>query len=324
MSWDIGQVKREIRGPAGLAMATFDDDLRLDVEALKGNLRYMVDNGVGDGRGFVICPSGTGEYLSLSDEEHLLMTETALEVCEGKMAVVSGVAGVNQDDVIARTDAARRAGARYAMVPPPFYYGIDQQGVFDWYRILSESVDIGVMIYDQSWRVGLGTTLTPPLIERLSGLDNIVSLKYGSPNLIKDMPVVIDRFADRFAFIDNSLGFTSVSSHMHGATGYISGPVTWWPEFELSFFDLMERGRYAEADRWHARLAPYMAWHHGEHWKSGRYVFDAAVVKASLEYVGLHGGPVRPPFRALDAGEKAELWETIEGIGLERPAHAAA
>ena len=158
--------------------------------------------------------------------------------------------------------------------------------MFDWYRILSESVDIGVMIYDQSWRVGLGTTLTPPLIERLSGLDNIVSLKYGSPNLIKDMPVVIDRFADRFAFIDNSLGFTSVSSHMHGATGYISGPVTWWPEFELSFFDLMERGRYAEADRWHARLAPYMAWHHGEHWKSGRYVFDAAVVKASLEYVG--------------------------------------
>ena len=148
------------------------------------------------------------------------------------------------------------------------------------------------MIYDQSWRVGLGTTLTPALIERLSGLDNIVSLKYGSPNLIKDMPVVIDRFADRFAFIDNSLGFTSVSSHMHGATGYISGPVTWWPEFELSFFDLMERGQYAEADRWHARLAPYMAWHHGEHWESGRYVFDAAVVKASLEYVGLHGGPV--------------------------------
>ena len=136
MSWDIEQVKREIRGPAGLAMATFDDGLRLDVEALKGNLRYMVDNGVGDGRGFVICPSGTGEYLSLSDEEHLLMTEAALEVCAGKMAVVSGVAGVNLDDVIARTDAARRAGARYAMVPPPFYYGIDQQGVFDWYRIL--------------------------------------------------------------------------------------------------------------------------------------------------------------------------------------------
>ena len=84
MSWDIEQVKREIRGPAGLAMATFDDELRLDVEALKGNLRYMVDNGVGDGKGFVICPSGTGEYLSLSDEEHLLMTEAALGGVRGE------------------------------------------------------------------------------------------------------------------------------------------------------------------------------------------------------------------------------------------------
>ena len=155
------------------------------------------------------------------------------------------------------------------MIAPPCYYSIDEEGVFDWYRILDESVDIGIMIYDQSWRTGLGTTLTPPLIERLAGLDSVVSLKYGSPNLLNDMAVVIDRFADRFAFIDNSLGFTSVSSHMHGATGHISGPATWWPEFELSFFDLMEEGRYAEADRWHARFAPYMAWHHGEHWKSG-------------------------------------------------------
>ena len=136
------------------------------------------------------------------------------------------------------------------------------------------------------------------------------------------MPAVIDRFADRFAFIDNSLGFTSVVSHMHGATGHISGPVTWWPEFELRFFDLMEEGQYAEADRWHARLAPYMAWHHGEHWESQRYVFDAAVVKASLEYVGLHGGPVRPPFRALGRGGEGGVvgdyrgdWVGAAGVG---------
>ena len=177
MSWDIEQVKREIRGPAGLAMATFDDDLRLDVEALKGNLRYMVDNGVGDGRGFVICPSGTGEYVAISDDEHLRITEAALEVCDGKMAVVTGVAGANLDDVIARTEAARGAGSRYAMIAPPCYYSIDERAVFEWYRILTESVDIGVMIYDQSWRTGLGTTLTPSLIERLAGLDNIVSLQ---------------------------------------------------------------------------------------------------------------------------------------------------
>ena len=319
MAWDIESVKRELRGPAGLVMAPFNDDLSLDLGALGENIRFIMAGGLETGRGFMICPSGTGEYLSLSVDEHRAMVETALEVADGRLPVVARVAGVNLDEVIARVENARRAGARYAMVPPPFYYGIDQDGVYDWYRILCESVDIGIMIYDQSWRVGLGTTLVPPLIERLAGLENVVSLKYGSPNLLQEMPTVIGRFSDRFAFIDNSLGYTAVVSHMHGATGFISGPVTWWPEFELSFYDLMEQGRYAEADRWHARLAPYMAMHHGEFWRAPRYLHHAAIVKASLEYTGLHGGPLRPPFRAMNAQEKEELYAIMDGIGAKRP-----
>jgi dihydrodipicolinate synthase/N-acetylneuraminate lyase len=179
-------------------------------------------------------------------------------------------------------------------------------------------VDVGLMIYDQSWRADLGTTLTPPIIERLAGLDNVVSLKYGSANLLKDMGTVIERFSDRFAFIDNSLGFTATVSHMHGATGHISGPSTWWPEFELRFFDMMEQGQYTEAERWQSRLAPYMAYHTGEFWKSHRYFHDSAVIKASLDYVGLHGGPLRAPFRAMTPSEKEELHAVMDGIGARR------
>ena len=224
MERSIGTVKQELRGPAALVMSPFNDDFSLRVDALKDNIRYMMEGGLKAGRGFIICPSGTGEYLSLSQEEHRLMVRTAVDVTDGLLPVVAGVAGVNLDEVIERTRNARSAGAKYVMIPPPFYYEIDHDGVYEWYRILAESVDIGIMVYDQSWRVGLGTTLVLPLIERLAGLDNVVSLKYGSPNLLEDMAVVIDRFSDRFAFIDNSLGFTAVTSHMQGATGYISGP----------------------------------------------------------------------------------------------------
>ena len=99
-------------------------------------------------------------------------------------------------------------------------------------------------VYDQSWRVGLGTQLGMPLIERLAGLDNVVSLKYGSPNIMEDTVVALERFSDRFAFIDNSLAYTAGLSHMHGATDFISGPSTWWPEFELQFFRFLEEGEY--------------------------------------------------------------------------------
>ena len=318
MKWNIETVKQELRGPSGLVMAPFNEDLGMNLEALRGNIRYLLEGGMRTGRGHIICPCGTGEYLTLSQKEHRQMVQTAIETTDGQLPVVAGVGGIDIREVIEKARNARRAGAQYAMIAPPFYDAIDQDGIYEWYRILSESLDMGIMVYDQSWRTDLGTTLGLPLIERLAGLDNVVSLKYGSPNIFEATIIALEQFSDRFAFIDNSLAYTAVASHMHGGTGFISAPATWWPEFELNFFDMMERGEYAEADRWHARLAPYMAWFQGEFWKASRYFHQAAIVKASLEYVGLYGGVLRPPYRAMNPQEKEELYAVMEAMGVKR------
>jgi len=322
MSWDIDRVKQELRGPVALAVPPFNEDLSLNLDAFREHIRFMIAGGLRMGQGVLICPSGTGEYLSLSPEEHRLMVQTAVEAVDGRFPVVAGVAGIDINHVIELARNARRAGARYAMIPAPFYDSIDQDGLYEWYRILSEKLDLGIMIYDQSWRSDLGTSLGLPLMERLTGLKNVVSLKYGSPSHLEAMIVALERFSDRFAFIDNSLGYTAAVGHMHGGTGFISGPAAWWPEFELHFFKLLEEGKYQEADRWHARLAPYMAWFHGEFWKASRFFHGSAVLKATLEYVGLYGGPLRPPFRAMNAQEKRELHAVMEQIGVKKPAYA--
>ena len=323
MNRDIGTVKEELRGPSALVMAPFNDGLSLDVDALRRNIRYMLDGGMKRGRGHMICPCGTGEYLTLSPEEHQQMVRAAVEVADGELPVVAGVAGIDVRQVIALAENARKAGAKYVMIAPPFYDSIDQDGIYEWYRIIDESVDMGIMIYDQSWREDLGTTLGLDLIERLAGLKNIVSLKYGSPNIFSDTVVALERFSDRFAFIDNSLGYTAVVSHMHGGAGFISAPSTWWPRFELDFYDLMEEGRYPEADRHHARMARYMDWFSGEGFGTSRFFSQAALVKASLEYVGLYGGPLRPPFRALSPTEKDELYATMDKMGVKQEVAAA-
>ena len=322
MGRDMDVVKSELRGPAALVMAPFNPDLSLNVEALEANIRYMLDRGLRTGQGFVICPCGTGEYLALSQEEHQLMVRAAVEVTDGRLPVVAGVGGVNLEEVVQRARNAQAVGARYTMIAPPFYDAIDQDGIYEWYRLLSGSLDMGIVVYDQSWRVGLGTQLGMPLIERLAGLDNVVSLKYGSPNIMEDTVVALERFSDRFAFIDNSLAYTAGLSHMHGATGFISGPSTWWPEFELQFFRMLEEGEYRDADRWHARIAPYMAWFHGEFWSAPRFFHGAAIIKASMEYVGLYGGPLRPPFRAMTDEEKQDLYAVMGSMGVKEGAFA--
>jgi hypothetical protein len=67
-----------------------------------------------------------------------------------------------------------------------------------------------------------------------------------------------------------------------------------------------------------------MAFHTGEFTKGPRYFHDSAIIKASLEYVGLHGGPLRPPFRAMSPSDKDELHGVMERIGAQGAVPATA
>lgn len=314
--WDL--VKSEIRGPAALVMAPFrEGDLSLDTDALAKNIKFIADGGLQTGRGFLIVPCGTGEYVSLNHDEHRQMVETAVRVTDGALPVVAGVASCDLREAIALSEIARQAGARAVMCPPPYYYRLSHDAFVDWYQRLAEAVDIGIIVYDQSWRKELGTNIAIPVMERLAEIPSIVSLKYGSPNIFMDMIDALDRFADRFAFIDNSLAYTATVSHMHGATSFISGPSTWWPEYELKFWDLMEAGNYKEADLWHSRITPYMHFHQGDEFEGDSHVFAAALIKACLDYVGLYGGPVRPPFQPLSPMMRDELYAVLDGMGVK-------
>ena len=201
------------------------------------------------------------------------------------------------------------------MIPPPFYYKLDEEAFYNWYRILNDSVDIPIMVYDQCWRQELGTGISLKLVERLLNLPKVISLKYGGPSQFMEMIPALDNYSDKFAFIDNSLGFTSTIGHMHGGAGFISGPSTWWPEFELKYWNLLETKQYQEADKFHSRLEPYMKFFYGDEFSGEYSYFHASTVKASLEYVGLYGGPVRPPFRELNKSQKEKLFSVLDSIG---------
>jgi hypothetical protein len=99
---------------------------------------------------------------------------------------------------------------------------------------------------------------------------------------------------------------------MHGAAGFVSECSTWWPEFELRYWELLEAGEYRRAELGHAHINPlfhYMLATAGAH-------TPVSVLKACLEYAGFAGGPIRPPHRALDEGEKAGVFEVLAAIGV--------
>lgn len=314
MDWN--ETKEVLRGPAALVMTPFQQDLSLNLDALTQNIRYMTDAGLQRGRGFLVVPCGTGEYVSLTRDEHRLMVETAVRATDNTVPVVAGIGTCSYLDAIEMAETAQQAGAACVMIPAPFYYELDEEVFFTWYAALAKALTIPIMVYDQVFRrPSLGAGLQLEGIARLAEIPSIISFKYGGPAQHLDMVPTLQQFAERFAFIHGSPDFTAIISHMHGAYGFVSAPVTCWPAFELRYWTLLENRHYHEAARWQARLAPYTRLFSREGgW--GEYLFAASVIKATLEYVGLYGGPVRPPFRDLSMTQKEKLFALLDKLDL--------
>jgi dihydrodipicolinate synthase/N-acetylneuraminate lyase len=309
---DYDRIKSLIRGPAVLAMTPFGPDYELRLGVLRDNLRYIVDGGISKGKGFVIMPCGTGEYNTLTRDEHLRVVETALDACGDDLPVVVGVASTSHKEAIARCQNAARAGATCAMIPLPYYYGgVDQEAVVNWYRVIAEASDIGIMVYDQTWR-RLGATVGAPAIAELARIESVVSIKRGAQPDMKAYVESLERFSGRMAFIDNSYGYTAGVSHLHGGAGYITGIGAFWPEIEAEFWGLLEAGKYPEAEALHARQGEF--WHFVDGPMRG---YATNVLKSCAEYVGLPLGSVRPPFRDLNADELSALHGILRHMGVK-------
>jgi dihydrodipicolinate synthase/N-acetylneuraminate lyase len=304
--------------------------LDLNLEALKENIQYAIEGGITRGKGVMIVPCGTGEYVTLSSEEHRLVVKAALDAADGKLPIVAGVSGCDHREVVKLAKSSTEAGAECVMVPPPYYYGTSQPDMVRWYRLIAREVKVGIMTYSQPWR-NSGMSFTTSFIGEMASLENVVSIKTGGEQLM-DYVEMLERYSKRFAFIDNSLGYTATLAHMHGAAGYITGPAAFWPELEAQYWSLLEQGRYAEADKLHTRLGLFWQffWHGGGLLKGEEFAgggegayFGASVLKAALEYVGLYGGPVRPPFEELTPKQKAELFKILEVAGVNKLLKAA-
>lgn len=322
MDWH--DVRSRLRGPGALISTIFKDDFSLDPAAIAANVEYIVDRGMGREAGYLIAPCGDGEYVTLSPEEHRTVVETVVQASGGDVAVVAGAYANDFRLIASLAQGARDVGAIGVMVAPPVYYPMNHDAMVDWYRRLGDSVDIGIMVYEQKWRgPGVNAGITPDLVGRLLEIPNVVALKHSGWDGLVDQFTIIDRYHDRLNYMDTTACYAMTASHMHGAAGYVSEVGTWWPELELEYWRRLEAGDYKEAELGHARVNPVIEFTLARPAQQGPFS-SVSVLKAALEYVGLNGGPLRPPFRALDEVERAALYEIMDTLDVPRSVVGAA
>ena len=290
------QAKRRWKGPVIPVLTIFNDDLSLDLEGLRTNIRYLLDTGAKVGNTVLLVCGAGGDFPVLTTEERKSVAETVAEEVQGRIPIIIGAEHTSTLTVIELAEHALGIGADAIQVCPPYYYTPSMEDIFNHFKVVSDSVDIGIVLYNTWWtapNVDLDT------LERLTSLRNFIGVKWSAP-FNSEYQLGYDRFADRLAFIDNMVNH--VYCHMQGGVAWISHVSNFWPQHDWTILELMEAGEYRKAQaKINSFNAEFRAFRREMESQTGG---EGHAIKKIMEMVGLAGGPSRPPTRYVPMTEE--------------------
>lgn len=279
-----------------------DDLLSIDLDALRGNLRFLIDSGVR----VVAIGGGTGEFEALTPAEHLELTRVANETVGREPLVIATVPG---NIAIAKELLAQyeRIGVETVLGMPPLIRGripTDLMGVVDYFRLLCNMTTLPVMPYNtQEWPV--------EIFCQLAKIDGIIGVKDPCLNP-HELFKAIQQLGDRFVWIGNKRHDPGVVHlrYQMGIEAFTSGQSNFWPAPELELHAAALEHDWPRMVELQAQCAPLE--------RLRMLSDDAAMVKAAMNLVGLHGGPVRPPRRNITPEGRKQLLATLEELRVPR------
>ena len=169
----------------GTALVTpFLADGSIDFSGLKRLVRLNLDGGVN----FLVVQGTTGESPTLNQEEKLSILNAVAEENNGLVPIVYGVGGNNTLDVVQKLKKVDRSIVQGILSVSPYYNKPIQKGIVAHYKILAESTDLPIILYNVPGRTG-SNVLAETTLE-LAEIENIVAMKEASGNMEQIMQIL--------------------------------------------------------------------------------------------------------------------------------------
>lgn len=125
----------------------------------------------------------TGESATLSHKEHMECIEIAVEVCkENHMKVLAGAGSNSTQEAIELAQFAQKSGADGVLCVAPYYNKPTQEGLFEHYKAVANSIEIPLMLYNVPSRTGVNIE-TSTALRLFAEIDNIYGIKEATGNI---------------------------------------------------------------------------------------------------------------------------------------------
>ena len=132
-----------MRGVFPILVTPFDEKGRIDEESLRKLIDFNIEAGV-HGLGVALG----SEVLKLSESERIQVTRIVVEQTNGRVPVVINTGAAGSDLAILYSTTAEENGANAIMVIPPSFKPLSAGEVREYYKAISDAVNIPIFIQD--------------------------------------------------------------------------------------------------------------------------------------------------------------------------------
>ena len=304
--------REHMKGIWAAALTPFTPDLDLDEEGFRRNLRHWTDDLA---LGGLFISGKQGEFFSMSIEERKRTFELAVEETNGRSGTIMSCSDQNLDTVIDLAKHAQAIGGDYIVVHAPILHFLSDvdDTVFEYYRHISEQVDIGIAMWSHP---DSGYLMSPELCARVAELPNVVAIKYSVPR-------------EMYAELSKLAGDKIIVSTASEDEWFDNIVELGWQLYLCSTPPYLLQTKYDQRMRDYTELAMS-----GETDKAREVRDSLEPVRQALkktrpggkpqahqkywqELLGQIGGPVRRPLLQLTENEKAATKDAFQNCGLK-------
>ena len=154
-------------------------DTALDYKALERLIEFHIEQGTRA----IVAVGTTGESATLTEEEHCAVIEMTVKLVKGRIPVIAGTGANSTIEAISLTKCAKEVGADACLLVTPYYNKPTQDGLFQHFKIIAETVDIPQILYNVPGRTACD--MLPETIIKLASEDNIIGIKEATADLTR-------------------------------------------------------------------------------------------------------------------------------------------
>jgi 4-hydroxy-tetrahydrodipicolinate synthase len=260
---------------------------------------YVISNGA-DG---VVVTGTTGETSTLTDAEKIKLVEVGKSVSAGRAKIITGGGSNETAHAMQLYKASEKAGADGIMIVTPYYNKPTQAGVLTHFRMVADSTDLPVILYDIPGRTGVA--ISHDTFHRASKHPNIIAVKDAKGDLAQATRIMNETGLFYFSGDDSNL-----LPHLSiGAVGCISVTANIAPAAYRELIDAANRNDFHHALKVHNSLDPLQR-------AAMTHVPGTVAAKYILNGLGVISSPrVRLPLVGPEDAEAARIEADIDLVG---------